>query len=260
MPEALEHLVICLGRPIDPAKDSAPERQFMSERAEELGKVSARVGVVLVLVNKAGARVFVDGEPVGVAPLKRVVGLDPHVAHRITAVLGAERATREITLAAGERGTVDLTLGAPPAASPPSAAAPPESAEPSVPPVAPPASPVWPNMLVISGGIVLSISMGISLGALLEHQPALTAAESRVPFVFVKGCRGGEVYPKHCAEYREALYRAATASDLSTTFMFVGIAAGLTLGGAGYLFGSAVARERIQVAPTAGGVVVRGAF
>lgn len=260
MPEAFEHLVICTDHPSNSAKNGAQERYLMNERVVELAKVRSRIGVLRVLVNKAGAQVFVDGELVGVAPLPRDVGLEPGAVHHITAVLGAERAAGEITIAAGEQGIVNLTLAAPPAATPPSAAAPLKSAEPAVPSVAPSGSPPWAMGLKISGAAVGIVSLGLGIGALVAHQAELEAMASRAPSLSTKGCGRDQVFPLRCAEHYEALQDARSASWVYAFSLTAGVATGAGLFAAGVVGEALTARERVQVIPTVGGVVIRGAF
>jgi hypothetical protein len=261
MLEAFRFLVICAERQPDPAWDSAREQKVMKTRDDELAKARLRVGALRVLVDKAGAEVFVDDEPVGTAPLAREIGLEPDVAHRVTAFLGAERAARHITIPAGEQRVVRLTLAAPRAVISPPTEAPRKSAPPVVPSVAPSASPVWPVALMFSGVAVAVIGVGVGSGAYITEQNARDAMDSREPSLSSGGCGRDEGFALRCAEYLDAARSARTASTVGVWAMTTGITAGAVLFGTGVVGERLTgARGRVQVAPTVGGVVIRGAF
>jgi hypothetical protein len=106
-----------------PLPDPSQPKEFTSQKEElELRDLArARVGAVRV-VTDAGAMIEVDGREVGKGPLDDEVFLMPG-AHRFRVLLGERSHLIEVTLAAGESRTVDLSL--PVVQSPALSAAPP---------------------------------------------------------------------------------------------------------------------------------------
>lgn len=81
------------------AQDAAPERRLDAERF--LGELRPRIGYVRVRAA-AGSEIAVDGQPAGVAPLRRTIPVDPGL-HQLTArAPGAE---------IGHVGSVEVTAG-----------------------------------------------------------------------------------------------------------------------------------------------------
>ena len=90
-------------------KDIPPERRTIVE--QELAEIRSLTAEVKIVVNgPAGARIAIDGDGVGVAPLGDTVLVRPG-RHTLTATLGGYRtATETIQVVSGQSTAVELTL------------------------------------------------------------------------------------------------------------------------------------------------------
>lgn len=115
MPEAAKFLTICAERA---AESPAGDAELDAARLHDLTEARKHVATIAIDVDTPGAAVFVDGEPVGQAPLNTNVFVEPG-PHILRAEIGARRAEKTITAGKGEVAAVSLAL-TPPPPSPPS--------------------------------------------------------------------------------------------------------------------------------------------
>jgi len=131
---------------------AVPEHPWIARNRAILEQTRANarksVGEVTVAGSPAGAQVLVNGRPAGTMPLAAPLRLDRGPAELQVRAPGYVPASRALTIAAGSRETVSITLspvaapGAPPISSP--ATAPPVPAVAAGPPAAMLASPAGP--------------------------------------------------------------------------------------------------------------------
>ncbi|APR85896.1 Dihydrolipoamide acetyltransferase [Minicystis rosea] len=162
--DAAEHLSMFLRESRDLPNADPRDRVMLTQ---ELERARARIGVVNVSVDRAGAEVFVDGASVGKAPLADPVFVEPG-KHLIEIKMdGYEPQLSAREMAPGATADLKLTLV-------PAAPAPVKTAAPPLAPIAaPPAAQPWqapvvqkPNRAILYGGIagsVVAASVGIGL-------------------------------------------------------------------------------------------------
>jgi hypothetical protein len=126
--EGARWLTRCASQAPLPEPNQPKELTSQKEEIELRNLARSRVGAVRV-VTDPGAMVEVDGREAGKAPLEDEVFVMPG-AHRFSVTLGERTRWVEVTLAAGESRTVELSLPAAP--SPELSAAPPRL--PAIPP------------------------------------------------------------------------------------------------------------------------------
>lgn len=154
-----------------PPKESSSSLEALQV---DLKAAAAHVATVSVSVDPPSGDVFVDGTPVGSAPLAQPLFLDPG-EHLIAVEQGGQRATRQLTASAGERYDVDL---APPAEPAPQPAAATSGGAGVVAPTAPGSPPVrdtiaekpeWPYWATGAVALVgLGLGTGFSIAARTE--------------------------------------------------------------------------------------------
>ncbi len=105
--DAAEHLDYCVRN-----FPTGANRDLFESVTAALRDVKQHVGTVTITADQAGPEILVDGDAVGRAPLSHHVFVDPG-QHLVEArVAGQKRARRPLTIAAGEKTTIDLTVGA----------------------------------------------------------------------------------------------------------------------------------------------------
>jgi hypothetical protein len=86
---------------------SAEERTSIEQQIDEM---LPALGQIVIAVSQAGARLFVDGRPVGLAPLGWAVAVEPG-EHRVEARAdGFEPAEQSVRVVAGQIASASLTL------------------------------------------------------------------------------------------------------------------------------------------------------
>ena len=228
---------------------------------KELGELYAQArGEVTVLrlqVSPEGARVLVDGEPVGTAPLAPELFVEPgpHVIE--VRMADHESARQHIETRAGEQHEVELAL----APSIQSAESPPAVVEDAGP--APVPGPSWVPVAV--GGTLAAIGVGMGVGFAVAAEDRRTERNDRlVALGGTSPCGTGAPYPTECAAIEELDSDATTYADVSVAgFVTAGVAAVATV--AYLLWPREPAQQQgVRVAPavgrTGGSMVLWGAF
>lgn len=106
------------------ALDADPEAALDPERVDptlvqQLEDLRARTrGELRVRVNRAGARVLVDGRPMGVAPLRTALPIGRHTVE-VRSADGKQRASEQTVVRAGRTGELSFSLAAEAPAAPP---------------------------------------------------------------------------------------------------------------------------------------------
>lgn len=236
---AAEHVTVFLMQ-AQPEKIPA-ERKAAGEAV--LREASAKVTTVQLRVDRDGAEVLLDGKPIGNAPLKSPVFLDPG-AHAIEVrAEGYQTVRRELDARAGAAVDVDLKLTRPAAAPLP----------------APEKRPIWPAIVggsLAAGGMVLGA--GLTAAANGKSRDADTTAAS-LPLSSCAGTPSAS-YAAKCSALKDTLHsQSMLASGAVGGFVAGGVLA-LAAAGLGIWAKSATPRIAPVVGVRGGGVVIGGAW
>ncbi len=152
--DAVQHLQYCL----DNTKPDDGNAVLAQDWIVEARKKAAKV--VVVVIDAPHAEVFLDTEPVGSAPLRLPLIVDPG-SHVIEARLAERRAQRGVVAEAGSTMTVEIRV--PPAADAPQPSGTPSSLPPAP---APPTFFTTRNVVLLSGlaGTLAGTAIGIAWG------------------------------------------------------------------------------------------------
>jgi hypothetical protein len=209
---AAEHLSIA----IEGLPHASAERR--SELSRVLAQAKAHVGVVTVTVSVGGAKVVVDGDFVGDAPLDREVFVDPGTrtfeAHRA----GFRKASQRVAVAAGGSASVTLRLHPDSPAKPPSRR-----------------SPLW----LVAGGGLSAAGLGVGIGTALAANGQTSTIRGfqrnlgdRFPYPEDRrACLPPNQSSPDCAGLRDAAEKQATFTNVSVaSFVIGGVVGFATLG------------------------------
>jgi hypothetical protein len=209
-----------------------------------LREASAKVAAVQLRVDREGAEVLLDGKPIGNAPLKSPVFLDPG-SHAIEArAEGYQTARREVDARAGAAVDVDLKLSRP-------------AAPPPLP--LPEKRPIWPAIVggsLAVGGMVLGA--GLTAAANGKSRDAETMAAS-LPLSSCAGTPSAS-YAAKCSTLKDTLRsQSMLASGAVGGFVAGGVLA-LAAAGLGIWAKSGTPKIAPVVGVQGGGVVIGGAW
>lgn len=218
--EAAEHIAFGL-RNTPPREELAFTERFTLA----LAAAKSQVGSVRLVVEPAGAEVFVDGELRGKAPLEGEIYLEPG-AHEIRVEqAGYAPARRALDAVAGEAQELEIALveRSTPAAEPPPPAH--QAAHEESPAGA---SSLQLPVVIASSGLALT-GLGIGIGFTLvaarsdsNANAALTAIERD----YQNGCGAGTTLPAECGRLRELRSDKDRQTNLATVgFVTAGVAA-----------------------------------
>lgn len=249
-PDAVEQLGHCerLG------EGSGVPVEVVKQARADLAVAQRRVARLEVRVDKPGAAITIDGKPVGVSPLGRPLILPPG-PHRIVARRGNESMDVTYDISAGRLAIADLGLQPDPEPEPAPEAPVGVPAPAPVPMRAEPPR-TWPGPVMLASAGVGLLGLGVSGIAYGVRLNALADIHALEPTIARRHCK---VFTSPCQEYVDALDTYTTASTVMyAAVMTTGVLGGGMLGaGLGGMLG---AHLRVKVAPTVGGVVVRGTF
>lgn len=144
------------------AKKSAPDSETTAKIQTLLDLCTAQLGIVRVSINQVGNKVWVDGQPVGVAPIVDVIFVEAG-PHTLTAGQGSQVAIQKEFIAA--RGTtthIDLVVNMPQALPDPPGIQPQETDSP-----AGDASATWRKaapIVAIGTGAIGLVALGLGIG------------------------------------------------------------------------------------------------
>jgi hypothetical protein len=211
-----------------PPEAPGPFREAWAAAERELGELEPRIPQLTIQVEGAtseSVRVTMDGQPVPSALLGIAHPADPG-AHEISVeATGGQRVTRSLTLAAGARETVVLTLAPPgPSAQPPPPVPRPTGAPP--PPEPPSRSFLSEPAVAYTALGVGVVGLGIGTAYLVSYLGAKDDADSAFR-ACLPDCDATER-----SHVRELDSRAAQRGTVSTIAMVVGglgVAGGVTL-------------------------------
>jgi hypothetical protein len=193
--DAAEHLALFL------REHSALPPAVQKEIEALLARAKARIGTLRITLDRRGARLTIDGAPVGTAALEQEIYVEPG-RRRIEAHAGLLEAAREIDAAAGTTSTVDLALA--PAAVPPARPFPTR------------------QMTALFSGVGAMTTGGMLLGAALLEQAQARSAVSRN---WKCARESGPVEGAHCDAVRAAAGRADAFWNTGIGMLTTGAAA-----------------------------------
>lgn len=258
-PEAAEHLAICLRDAEPPQTDH--EREQRAAEVMELVVASRRVALLTFDVAPAGAEIFVDDRPVGRAPLREGVFVEPG-AHVVRAEKSERAARITVTATEGAALPVHLSVAARESAAPvvTSAGAGPLAPRKSLDPAPLPSLPTSRKDVAKALAITSGVGLGVGIAMQIAKGVLAAQAEARlVDKVQKDGARCEEVDEGDgalCPQVGDKLL-AAENLDVASKGVFIGAAAfavgalvALPLGGEG----------RVKVVGGARGVFLTGAW
>lgn len=241
--EACEHFAAAIALLPSSAAEAERERLQAALKAEKVFVAT----VVLGVEGETPATLFVDGNQVGITPLKLPVYLDPG-EHTFTA--DGERAYVGVkaTVNAGQTVTLKLRAGEPKPKN-------------GVEYVAPPPKPLWPAIVL---GALGAGALGVGIGTLVVSFARESAAEERAENI--ASC-DPDALSSACEDLAALVSDRNALRDTAT----VGLITGAVLAGAmvGYIFipiptEQPEAKAQLDVlpmvSPDLAGVVVRGSF
>lgn len=209
-----------------------------------LAKAKSKLGHIRVDASPPGARIFVDGAPVGEVPLAGQVDVDPG-KHTVEVGLDSVSKSKEVELQSGDEVTVQLKVRPPPSSSA-TARPPPAPPPPPRPPADAPAEPFPVRSVVLGTSAVLAATALIVGGAslALASEYSQTAAQQK------QGPQGPH-----------AVGEAQNKSLALWSFLGVGIIGGFAVTYHFVTVGPTVAVQAAPVAgPGGGGLLVTGRF
>ena len=230
------------GRPLDAvrhmrifiAASDAPKDKVEEARTKMLPRAEAQIGRLQVEAP-IGARVFVDGADVGMAPLPDPIDVMPG-NHEIVVRLGSDSSSMRVPVAAGDVSRVRVALQT---AAPSTFVAPRDSSvAPSAPQVAPSIAPpaaeqpsptVWTpqRITILAFGTGAVVSTGIGIGFDVASKSDGRDADgyrAQVPGTSTCAPKAGQQLPSQCASLADAISSQTTHHNLAVGFYIGGAA------------------------------------
>lgn len=267
--EAVKHMRMFI------AAVDAPQDKVDEVRTKMLPRAEAQIGR-LQIDAPSGARVFVDGVDVGMAPLPDPVDVLPGT-HEIVVKLGADSDTTRVPVAAGDvsrvrvmvmKGGASTPQPAPsptPSSAPPPSVAPPQAKDAPVAPPPPSSSATRTKVvIVIAGGAIVSTVVAVIFDSASRGDRS-DADSLRAQLVNNSACvpPSGQPIPPQCGALRDAVSSQNTHQKLAAGFYIGGGALAVGAIATWFLWPTSKDAPRAWVRPILGstsGLEVGGRF